>query len=907
MKKMKRAFSLVLSLVLILGMVPVQGYATDCLHEQLVYSADKDCITESCKDENCDHQATATLALDETASLAYTGEAIQPLKVQYSDGWLGEKDTAITYDHNVEVTLEQMQPAAEEQTENEQQPENPEEFQENPEEQKIPIGTLTIGGASATKTFKITKGQLTVSAVVTVSYGDEAPNVEVIYKNAQGEKVAAVLNGQPKISTDYVEGMNAETECSFAVELNGASSEQYELTAENGKFTVGQREVTLVLDTAEIVYDDQPHTPKVMAGNLAGADEVGLEYKEVTQTMPGTYAIEITGLQGQEEVLKNYKLPEDAKLSFTIQKAPQDKPTEVTVKDDKIIGVNDKMEYKTKGAEEYTQITGEEVAELKTGIYYVRYAETETAVASEAVEVMVLEMVKAPAAADAGETKTYTVTLPAETEQIGYTLAVEKTTVDWDGSVKLTFTLNDRYIKGSDFGVMINDVSINLNGQGEYTISNIRNNIEVTVTGVYPLVAIKFDGETFLSTVNKDKITFDKYFNQKQDVVIEAPKGADVSYAITEKWTDDYAGMPWDPYKTEPVPIPAKDGKTAIFYARVDWGDSTYYASTNGMTFDTTAPTASITSGRYYTSQKVMISDLNLKEVKLEATVEGTKVEPHICSREEIEEGIPLKGDVDATYKITAKDEAKNTKTIQINMEPIENLKTNEDDLGRLNNIINQSAYATDKEKEALEEIKTNKNAYLTILKIQALPKAENIQAYNAEHRNAYEAAQELYDGLTSEQKKLIKDDDLKHLNAVKEALVYKITTAADKLKWEKSSGKNFVIETNVKGIELKTLLIDDDPVTKATTNYEFDKVTGKLTIKSAFLQKSAQTVGKHYIQLVFKDGGETSGTDQFEIQKAGTNPKTGDNGILFWMTASLVSVAGLAAILSGKKKHYQA
>lgn len=856
MKKMRKGFSLLLSMAMVLGMMPVQGYATDCLHEQLAYSAEGDCITESCKNESCGHKATATLTLDETVSLAYTGEAIQPLKVQYSDGWLGKKDTVIIYDHNIEVTpeqkpAEQIQPAAEEQTENDQQPENSEESQENTEEQKIPTGTLTIGGVSAAKTFQITKGQLTVSAVVTVSYGDEAPNVEVIYKNAQGEKVTAVLNGQPNVTTDYSKDMNAGDEGAFVVELNGASSEQYELTAENGKFTVGQREVTLVLDTAEIVYDGQAHTPKVTAGNLAGADEVGLEYKEVTQTMPGTYAIEITGLTGEEEVLKNYKLPEDTKVSFTIRKAPQDKPTEVKVVDGKITGVDTTMEYKAADAEEsaYEEVEGTEITGLEPGAYHVRYAESDTAVASKAVEVTViaLEMAKAPAAADTNKLK---VNVTAVSEEAPFTLSVKdgKTEVNQGESVTIVYTLKAEQSGSARFAVLVNGAVV-LSEYGEYTISDIKEDINVTVA---PLVAIKFNEETFLDV---EKATTEwKDTKENTFEILSAPGATSVEHAIRDDHVELSQIKEWSEKKTA---LP--DGKRVI-YAKVTYDFGTYYASTYGVVVDTVVPEIKIggvkaeNSTLYHTTQIVTVTDNNnLDVVKLDNVVKSQSFE--------------LKGDkVVNRYKIEATDKAGNKIEVWVKMQTIESLKD------PIKDLTTSTMKPDNKEdvKDVLTEVST-----LTTSDADEKAKIDGIKTFC--------------------------ENLLQNVN-------YSITTKAANLKWEKSSGKDFVIETDAKGIELTNLLIDEKEITNtsATKNFSYDKSTGKLTIKSTFLQKTAQTVGKHEIQLVFKDG-ETSGADQFEIQKAGTNPKTGDNTILFWMTASLVSVAGLAAILSGKKKHYQA
>lgn len=72
----------------------------DKTHKYLTHSANGNTITETCSC-GCDHTATATLKLYEGASLEYTGEAIEPMFIEYSDSWLGEPLSTVSYSNNI--------------------------------------------------------------------------------------------------------------------------------------------------------------------------------------------------------------------------------------------------------------------------------------------------------------------------------------------------------------------------------------------------------------------------------------------------------------------------------------------------------------------------------------------------------------------------------------------------------------------------------------------------------------------------------------------------------------------------------------------------------------------------------------------------------------------------------------
>jgi hypothetical protein len=93
---------------------------TEALGHDLKYTAAGSTITETCT--RCGHSKTATLTANGSE---YNGAAIKKASVEFSGGWLGEKDANITYQNNVNVGTGKA--------------------------------TVTINGATATAEFAITK------------------------------------------------------------------------------------------------------------------------------------------------------------------------------------------------------------------------------------------------------------------------------------------------------------------------------------------------------------------------------------------------------------------------------------------------------------------------------------------------------------------------------------------------------------------------------------------------------------------------------------------------------------------------------------------------------------------------------------------------------------------------------
>ena len=193
----------------------------------------------------------------------------------------------------------------------------------------------------------------------------------------------------------------------------------------------------------------------------------------------GTYDVELT-LKDAD----NYYWSDDNKakattktVKFEITKADRTVPEGIesvasTLEenaDGKITGVTDEMEYRAEGEEEYTAVTGTEIAIVKAGKYYVRYADSKNYKASEDTEVEVATGRK------------LNVTLTSGT---GYTLTTEyEASVVYGTEYTVKLELAAGYTKDSKPVVKANGVEVVASEDGTYKIE-IKEDTEITVEGV---------------------------------------------------------------------------------------------------------------------------------------------------------------------------------------------------------------------------------------------------------------------------------------------------------------------------------------------------------------------------------------------------------------------------------------
>lgn len=443
----------------------------------------------------------------------------------------------------------------------------------------------------------------------------------------------------------------------YYLSIYNSGSDLYKSGSSPQKFiTITQRTATLSwkldgTNTLEIPYDGKPHVPTATVTNTVGDDKCKVTVSG-EQTDVGTYTATATGLSDS-----NYKLPAQKTVMFKIVKAQREAPTSVTATgttykggtDGKLNNVDSSMEYRKDGENEWHSISGDTVEGLSTGKYYVRYKDCQNYYASPEKEVYV---------ANGQEIK---VNVPAS--QVGYTLSVSNTVVDYNESSTLTFTLNEGYSKTEDFAVKVNGETVQLNNNNQYTINNIQKNTNITVEGVADITApdteIKVSNKTWKSILNK--ITFGLFFKETQKAEITATdEGSGVKkyyYYVDKSGSEEsltekqLQAVDWK----EGTSVTFSEDSNYVIYAKVtDKAGNIKYVSTDGIVIDTIAPQVSgVESNQTYTkTQTFTVTDNNLDTVK----VDGQTVEPTNGSYTLV----PKKG----TYTIEVTDKSGNKTTL---------------------------------------------------------------------------------------------------------------------------------------------------------------------------------------------------------------------------------------------------
>lgn len=420
--------------------------------------------------------------------------------------------------------------------------------------------------------------------------------------------------------------------------------------------TITQRTATLSWEldgtnTFKIPYDGKPHVPTATVTNTVGDDKCNVTVSS-EQTEVGTYTATATGLSNS-----NYKLPAQKTVTFEIVKAQREAPTSVTATgttykggtDGRLNNVDSSMEYKKDGENEWHSITGDTVEGLSTGKYYVRYKDSKNYYASSEKAVYI---------ANGQEIK---VNVPGS--QVGYTLSVSNTVVDYNESSTLKFALNKGYSKTKNFAVKVNGETVQLDNNNQYTIKNIQKDTNITVEGVADITApdteIKVSNKTWKSILNK--ITFGLFFKETQKAEITATdegSGVNKYYYYVDK-----SGSEESLTEKQLQAVDWKEGESVTFsedsnyviYAKVtDKAGNIKYVSTDGIVIDTIAPQVSgVESNQTYTkTQTFTVTDNNLDTVKVDGkTVESTNGSYTL---------VPKKG----TYTIEVTDKTGNKTTL---------------------------------------------------------------------------------------------------------------------------------------------------------------------------------------------------------------------------------------------------
>ena len=415
--------------------------------------------------------------------------------------------------------------------------------------------------------------------------------------------------------------------------------------------------ITVNWEEVEIpTVESKAYTGEKLTANISEND-----LYTVTENNGGTdvgeYVVQLTLKDPTNYKWKNGDSTATATIEFKIVKSNREAPTSVTATgttykggtDGKLNDVDSSMEYKKDGENEWHSITGNTVEGLSTGKYYVRYKDSKNYYASSEKEVYV---------ANGQEIK---VNVPAS--QVGYTLSVSNTVVDYNESSTLTFKLNKGYSKTKDFAVKVNGETVQLDDNNQYTIKNIQKDTDITVEGVADITApdteIKVSNKTWKSILNK--ITFGLFFKETQKAEITATdegSGVNKYYYYVDK-----SGSKESLTEEQLQAVDWKEGESVTFsedsnyviYAKVtDKAGNIKYVSTDGIVIDTIAPQVSgVESNQTYTkTQTFTVTDNNLDTVKVDGqTVESTNGSYTL---------VPKKG----TYTIEVKDKSENKTTL---------------------------------------------------------------------------------------------------------------------------------------------------------------------------------------------------------------------------------------------------
>ena len=311
----------------------------------------------------------------------------------------------------------------------------------------------------------------------------------------------------------------------------------------------------------------------------------------------------------------------ETSVDFTIAKADQAAPTGLTKTDTtyfgkadgKISGLTSAMEFRKEGDSTYTAGFDGTLEYLAAGTYYVRYQGDANHNPSPDAVVTV----------NAG--RKLQIVVPQN--QVGYTVTVNKTEMEYEGSYTLKVEIHEGYTATEDFKIIISNWECGQQAGVEKTYMNAIADQIIEVRGVAditpPAAEIKVKENKWTSFWNN--LTFSLFFKETQDVTItavDAGSGVNtVQYylaggeleidevrAITN-WVD-YNGT----FKIDP-------NNRYVVYAKVtDNAGNVEYINSEGIVLDATAPVLyGIENGGVYHGDKVFkATDDYLRTLKVD-------------------------------------------------------------------------------------------------------------------------------------------------------------------------------------------------------------------------------------------------------------------------------------------------
>lgn len=727
-------------------------------------------IIESC---SCGHKQTATLAYSTgSGSYTYTGSAITPVQVTYSDGWVGDRQTKITYSNNISVGTGAK-------------------------------GTLTIGGATAIKTFVITKetptltvptaqndviygaklseveltsgwvwadgnivptvqnsgytayyipedttnydwtqifgwnaaegrvertvsvtvnkADLTITAEdISATYGDAVPNYTVSYNGFENGDDASKLRGTLAFDCDYVQFSDKGE---YIIEASGYASDNYNIRYIDGTLTVSAKPITVTVQNATSVYGNEIAELKAISDGIVNGDTDVYSLSTTATSTSNVGAYDITGMTNNsnydvtfENGTNAYTITE-RELTVTVEVADKKydgrKDAEITSAVLNNVANGDDLVL-TKGTATFEMVNVGKDININFTAFSISgdKAENYTLIQPTGIKASITNGWNPVANTE------YIVSEPNDsgwlkddfviTARPGYKLSLTNTD---DSEWKDTLT---DAVEGGD-----SKVHFYVKNTADGTIS------EMATTGykldkVSPTGKVYFDErngwEEFLHT-----ISFGLFY--KDEVIVKAEAADTLSGVAKIEFFESSQEMSlealqnsratWEELPEEGKSVTLEDKKRFIYYIHItDNAGNVTYISTNGAEYDTTAPAINGIKGGavYYTTQKVTVTDKNVDSV--------------ILNEEKVTENIILDGNMDKAYTIIVTDKAGNETSVTVTMKPIASINTpiesikeenvKSSDKESIDSVITQvnellkDEDLTSDEKSALEKIKSD-------------------------------------------------------------------------------------------------------------------------------------------------------------------------------------------------------
>lgn len=484
-------------------------------------------------------------------------------------------------------------------------------------------GNFADNGRFAYAAYTIKKATVTEPTIASKPYTGSAQTADItdtelytVVKNDGGTGVK--LNGYYDVVLKLKDSANYK----WSTTDNAQVTLQFAITRAENEWAVNP-------SISEWIYGETANEPVGEAKfgeasvEYSGTTNGGATYSSTTApTEAGSYKATFTVQETEDYSALN------TSVDFTIAKADQAAPTGLTKTDTtyfgkadgKISGLTSAMEFRKEGDSSYTAGFNGTLEYLAAGTYYVRYQFDANHNPSPDAVVTV----------NAG--RKLQIVVPQN--QVGYTVTVNKTEMEYEGSYTLKVEIHEGYTATEDFKIIISNWECGQQAGVEETYMNAIADQIIEVRGVAditsPAAEIKVKENKWTSFWNN--LTFGLFFKETQDVTITADDAGsgvkNIQYYLSDRELerDELRSITdWIDYNgTFKIDL----NNRYVVYAKVtDNTANTLYINSDGIVLDNIAPTLEgIENGKtYYGDLTVIKSDEQFYDIKT-VTLDGEEI-----------------------------------------------------------------------------------------------------------------------------------------------------------------------------------------------------------------------------------------------------------------------------------------